>query len=226
MQWSTQRRWLRGRAAPQAMLPAAIAQRAGGRSARTMRALNADAFDDPLERALHERKAAEGMWAIQKIHLRSGQFYYRFVNADTTPAPRWGEGAWWVDYENFRRIVTARRTRRTIARLRGAPAAGAALQLPARAGERRQRDRAGVARTAARRAGRARTHDRGSGGACDRDAMASAGPGDAVICAEARPDGRHARGGPGGVSDHRVPPHRKRLLRMKAQRSPLERDHE
>ncbi len=71
-----------------------------------MRALNADAFDDPLERVLHERKAAEGMWAIQKIHLRTGQFYYRFVNAETTPAPRWGDGAWWVDYENYRSIVT------------------------------------------------------------------------------------------------------------------------
>ena len=70
-----------------------------------MRALNAEAFDDPLERVLHERKAAEGMWAMQKIHLRSGQFYYRFVDADTTPAPRWCEGAWWVDYENYRRIV-------------------------------------------------------------------------------------------------------------------------
>jgi hypothetical protein len=70
-----------------------------------MQALNADAFDDPLERALHQRKAHEGMWTVQKIHLRPGQFYYRFVDADRTPAPRWCEGAWWVDFENYRRIA-------------------------------------------------------------------------------------------------------------------------
>lgn len=71
-----------------------------------MRGLNADAFDDSLELVHHRRHADAGMWAIQKIHLRPGQFYYRFVDADATPPHRWCEGAWWVDYENFRRIVS------------------------------------------------------------------------------------------------------------------------
>lgn len=71
-----------------------------------MRGLNADAFDDALELAHHRRNADTGMWAVQKIHLRPGQFYYRFVDADKTPPAQWCEGAWWVDFENFRRIVT------------------------------------------------------------------------------------------------------------------------
>jgi hypothetical protein len=70
-----------------------------------VRALNADAFDDPLERAWHQRTADGGMWNVQKIHLRTGEFYYRFVDAERTPAPRWCEGAWWVDGVNYRRIV-------------------------------------------------------------------------------------------------------------------------
>jgi len=191
-----------------------------------MRALNADAFDNPLERVLHERKAAEGMWAIQKIHLRSGQFYYRFVDADATPAPRWGEGAWWVDYENFRRIVALAE--------RGEQSLGYAARLllalpysfrPAQSNAVNGVVRALLSQPLDALAGRGRMiEDRAA--RANRDAMAPASPGDAVICAETRPDGRHARSGPGGVSDHRVPPDRKRFFRMKPQRSSPERDHE
>jgi hypothetical protein len=39
----------------------------------------------------------------QKIQLRSGQFYRS--STPTRHGPRWGQGAWWVDYENYRRIV-------------------------------------------------------------------------------------------------------------------------
>jgi hypothetical protein len=67
-------------------------------------ALNHQAFDDALERVHHERKAGEGMWAISKVHLCPGQFYYRFVDADRVAPPHWADGPWWVDYENYLRI--------------------------------------------------------------------------------------------------------------------------
>ena len=67
-------------------------------------ALNHEAFDNALERFHHGRKAGEGMWAISKVHLRPGQFYYRFVDADRVAPPQWADGPWWVDYENYLRI--------------------------------------------------------------------------------------------------------------------------
>jgi len=155
----------------------------------TMRALNADAFDDPLERVLHERKAADGMWAIQKIHLRSGQFYYRFVNADTTPAPRWCEGrGGWIT-KNYRRIVTlAERGEQSVAMQRVCCSRCPTVFGPAN--PTRSTVSCGLARAAARRPRWPRTHDRRSGRSLEGDEVASAGRRDAVICAEARPDGR------------------------------------
>lgn len=71
-----------------------------------MRALNARAFDDPLEHQYFKRQAGEGLWSpsVQRIHLRSGQFYYRFVDINRTPQPDWADGSWWVDFETFRRM--------------------------------------------------------------------------------------------------------------------------
>lgn len=41
----------------------------------------------------------------QSIHLRTGNYYYRFASTDSPPEARIG-GGWWLDFENFKKIET------------------------------------------------------------------------------------------------------------------------
>ena len=48
------------------------------------------------------QKAQDGIWAIQRIHLPTGQRLYRF---GSTAAPElWFAGAWWMQFEEFKKI--------------------------------------------------------------------------------------------------------------------------
>lgn len=60
-------------------------------------ALNHDAISKHPPQA-----AAQGMWAIQRVHLPAGQRIYRF---GSTAAPDlWYAGAWWMRYEDLTKI--------------------------------------------------------------------------------------------------------------------------
>jgi hypothetical protein len=49
-------------------------------------------------------KARNGLWKAQRVHVRPGQWLYRFT-AFSKPH-LWYSGAWWFEFEHYKRIAT------------------------------------------------------------------------------------------------------------------------